>query len=101
MSGKESRAYKSVLACNTNITDCLKVNKAAKRELNSEYQKRQWISVATTLNEEELVSLVLNRIENDARQYYILMEMLDNIAGMNLIVDNLKGIVADISHWQI
>ena len=91
MNGKESKAFKSVLACNTKIIECLKANRDAKDALNSEYKKRKWISVATTLNEEELVVLVLDRISNDAGQYNIFMKMLENIAGMNLIVDKLKG----------
>ena len=91
MSGKESKAYKSVLACITDITNCLRVNSAAKDALNVEYLKWEWISVATTLNEKQLVEIVLDRIATDAGQYNIFMEMLANIAEMNLIVDKLKG----------
>ena len=86
-----SKEFKSVLACITDITNYLKVNRAAKDALNLEYQKRQWIGVPTTLNEEELVWLVLGRISIDAGQYNIFMEMLQNITGMSLIVDKLKG----------
>ena len=92
MNGKESKAYKSVLACNTNITGCLKANSDAKDALNLEYQKREWIKPTATLNETELVTLVLDRIENDAGQYDIFMDMLKEIQGMDLIVKSLKGI---------
>ena len=91
MNGKESRAYKSVLTCITDITDCLKANNAAKDALILEYQKQEWIEPTATLNEKELVPLVLNRISNDAGQYDIFMDMLKKIEGMNLIVNNIKG----------
>ena len=91
MNDKESKAYKTALACNTNITDCLKANSAAKDALILEYQKREWIKPTATLNETELVTLVLNRISEDAGQYDIFMDMLEKIEGMNLIVDKLKG----------
>ena len=41
--------------------------------------------------EAKLVTIVLNRIANDARQYDIFMDMLEKIKGINLIVDTLKG----------
>ena len=91
MTGKESKAYKTVLACNTNIVDCLKANSPAKETLIAEYKKRAWIDIAAIPSETELVTLVLDRISIDARQYNIFMEMLENIAGMNLIADKLKG----------
>lgn len=92
MNDKESKAYKSVLAFTTDITDCLKANSAAKDALISKYQEQEWIDSTTTLNEKELVTLVLNRISNNAGQYDIFMDMLKKIVGMNLIVNKLKGI---------
>lgn len=91
MNGKESKAYKTVLACITDITDCLKANRPAKDALILEYQKREWINITETLNETELVMLVLNRVSSDAGQYDIFIDMLKNIAGTNLIVNKLKG----------
>ena len=91
MSGKESKAHKSVLACNTDIIECLQANSSAKDKLILEYQKKKWIDINATPSEAKLVTIVLNRIANDARQYDIFMDMLEKIEGMNLIVDTLKG----------
>lgn len=97
MSDKESKAYKSVLACNTNITGCLKANSAAKDSLILEYQKQKWVNPNATPSETELVTIVLDRIKNDARQYDTFMDMIKNIEGMNLILKKLKGNNYDFS----
>ena len=91
MNGKESKAYKSVLACITGITECLQGNSSAKDKLILEYRKEKWIDINATPSETELVTIVLGRISNDARQYDTFMDMLEKIEGMNLIVNKLKG----------
>ena len=91
MNGKESKSYKSVLACFTDIIASLEANRPAKDALILEYQREKWISITATLTEKELVILVLDRISNDAGQYDIFINMLKNIEGMNLILNNLKG----------
>ena len=95
MNDKESKAFMSVRAYIPDITNCLKTNRATKEALIMEYQKLGWIPITAIPSETELVTLALDRISNDAGQYNIFMQMLENIAGINLIVDKLKGIVAD------
>lgn len=91
MSGEESRAYRSVLAHIDAITRCLKANSDAKDALVLKYKQMKWVDVTTILDENKLVSLVLDRISNDAGQYDIFIEMLKEIAGTDLIVDKLEG----------
>lgn len=91
MSGKDSIAYKSVLAHMDTITTHLRVNSGAKGALVTKYQQRSWLSIATTPDVMELVTMALNRISNDEKQYDIFMEMIGDITGMDLIVDKIKS----------
>ena len=91
MSGKDSTAYKSVLANMDTITSHLKVNSAAKGELVTKYQQNGWLGIATNPDEKELVTMALNRISQDEKQYHIFMKMLGEITGTDIIVGKIKS----------
>ena len=91
MSGKESEGYKSVLANIRTISSHLRANSAAKEALIIKYKEHSWLDPNATLDETGLVTLVLDRISNDDRQYDIFIDMLRGIVGTGLIVDKLKG----------
>ena len=91
MSGKDSRAYKSVLAHIDTITSHLKVNSSAKGTLVTKYQQQGWLSITETPNENELVTMALNRISQDQKQYDIFMEMIGDITGMDIVARKIKS----------
>ena len=60
VNGKVSKAYnyKSVPACNTDITDCLKANSTAKKTLILEYGKEEWINIIATPTQQKLIAIL-------------------------------------------
>ena len=90
--GKDTREYISVLNRLTCITEYLKVNQSAKDGLTQKYQEHKWLDIVAKPTEQILVTLALSRIENDVNQYAEFITMLEQTAGMDIIVDKLKGI---------
>lgn len=91
MSGKDSMAYKSVLAHIDTITSHLKVNSSAKGTLVTKYQQQGWLSITETPDEKELVTMALNRIAQDEKQYDIFMKMIGDITGMDIVAGKIKS----------
>lgn len=75
----------------TIIISHLKANNAAKEALIVKYKELSWLDPTATLDETGLVTLVLDRISNDDRQYGIFIGMLKGIVGTDCIVEKLKG----------
>ena len=73
------------------ITSTLQLNPSASQSLRLKYQEKRWLSLTASPAEDELVKLVLGRIEQDANQYDEFLAMLRDIEGMDLIVNTLTG----------
>ena len=73
------------------ITKTLKLISGAKDKLTRLYQQKEWLGIEARQAEEELVTLALNRIEQDPSQFDLFIDMLRNIEGMDLIVTTLTG----------
>ena len=91
-SGRDTREYTSVLRQMTTITDYLKVNNGSRDTLIQKYQQEQWMPILERPDANGLVTIALNRISMDARQYDVFIKMLKGIAGMDIIVEKIKGI---------
>lgn len=89
--GKETREYKSVRKNLRTINDHLRVNQGARQSLTEEYEEKEWIGIAYNPAVSEFTGLALNRIENDASQYHIFMDMLRNIKGIDIVVSRIEG----------
>ena len=83
--------YDSVLKNMICIIDHLKVNGDAKERLILKFQEKSWIDITSMPKEDELIRKVLNRIREDAKEFLVFIEMLQDITGMDGIVDKLKG----------
>ena len=90
--GKDTHEYKSVLSRLNSITKSLEVNQPAKDSLTQKFQQHEWLDIVAKPTEEQLVKLALIRIENDVKQYDEFIAMLEHTTGMNIMVDQLKGI---------
>ena len=73
------------------ITKTLKVYQDAFKELTVKVKAKGWLSIYSTPSEENLVSLIINRIELDASQFREFTAMLHDIQGMDLVVHLLKS----------
>ena len=90
-SGKGTQEYKMVRSNLKSITDALQLNPSASRSLRQKLQEKGWLSITANPTEEQLVNLVLGRIEHDAKQHGVFVAMLFDIDGMDLIVKKLTS----------
>lgn len=90
-SGKNSPEYRSVNINRSSITDALKSNPYASKTLKQKFKEKWWLERADDPDDDELVTLILSRIENDVNQFEEFLGMLRNIAGMDQIENILKS----------
>ena len=89
-SGKNTPEYKSVSNNMEDIINALKTVKGAKECLIMKYWGKGWLPQTANPTEDELVSQVLHRISMKTSEFRIFMDMLNNIKGMDLVVDKLE-----------
>ena len=90
-SGKQTSEYTRVRQNLDAITQVLDMNSDANQRLRQKFQKERWLSVGSDTGGEQLVTVALSRIENDAGQFQQFVDMLNDIDGMDLIVKKLTG----------
>ena len=83
--------YDSVLKNMICIIDHLKVNGDAKERLILKFKEKSWIDITSTPKEDDLILKALHRIREDAKEFLVFIAMLQDITGMDGIVDKLKG----------
>ena len=79
----------------SSITEALQLNPFACQSVRQKFKEKGWLTIAANPSEEELVTLVLGRIELDASQYGEFIAILSDVAGMDLIVNTLTGVPYD------
>ena len=77
------------------ITKALQLNRFASESVRQKFKEKRWLTIAANPSEEELVTLVLGRIELDSSQYGEFIAILSDVAGMDLIVNTLTGVPYD------
>lgn len=80
------------MRCNiSNITKALRSNTSASESLKEKFKENKWLEVNARPPAEEMVTLVLARIEQDVYQYEVFIAMLRDIEGMDLTLNTLTG----------
>ena len=74
-----------------NIIATLKANPGATDMLTGMYKQKGWVIIDVHPTEDELVTLALNRIKHDQKQYDLFIDMLRDIPGMDLTVDRITS----------
>ena len=75
----------------SSITRALQLSPSASQSLGQKFQEKGWLDLTASPTEEQLVTLILGRIELDVNQYDEFIAMLCGIEGMDLIVNTLTG----------
>ena len=86
-SSRNSPQYKAVLSHLEVLTTALRVTPGAESSLRLKFQELSWLAIGAEASANELVTLALNRIENDVRNYDVFVHMLRNVTGMEQMVD--------------
>ena len=90
-SNRNSPHYKAVLSHLEALTTALRVTPGAEISLCLKFKELSWLPIVAEASANELVTLALNRIENDVRDYDVFIYMLRNITGMEQMVDIFAG----------
>ena len=72
------------------IVGTLMCNTAAHHALRLNVKSKGWLETYEKPTAEDLVSIILNRIEHNASDYSVFMDMLHNTDGMDLIAEKLQ-----------
>ena len=83
--------YNKVCCNMSDIITALKSTPGARDMLTGKYKQKQWINITVYPTEDELVTLALQRIKQDPKQYDIFIDMLSDICGMDLTVDRITS----------
>ena len=89
-SGKHSPQYKIVKGNLKHIVATLKCNSAAHDALRMNVKSEGWLEAYHEPSAEELIGIILNRIELKASDYGLLMNMLHDTNGMDQIAKKLQ-----------
>ena len=87
-----SPQYKAVLSHLEVLTTTLRVTPDAESTLLQKFQELTWLAIGAKVSAKDLVTLVLNRIENDVKDYEVFINMLGSITGMKTVVNKITGI---------
>ena len=83
-----SPQYKAVLSHLEALT-------GAEDSLLMKFKELSWLPIGAEASANELVTLALNRIVNDVRDYDVFVHMLRDIAGMERMVTTIAGKLAE------
>ena len=89
--GKNTWEYQTVLKNLEDITKALMSNSGSLQSLTLKVTAKEWLPVSRKPSEEELVYLIIGRIMNNTTQFGEFIAMLDDIEGMDQVVDKLKS----------
>ena len=77
-----------------NLEDIIKAlmsNSGSLQTLTLKVKAKEWLPVSSKTSEEELVYLIIGRIKTNTTQYGEFIAMLDDIEGMDQVVDKLES----------
>ena len=81
-----STGYDNVCCNMSDIITALKLTPGATDKLTEKYKQEGWMAIAENPTENQLVTLALQRIKQDPKQYDMFIDMLRDIRGMDLTV---------------
>ena len=88
-SSRISPQYKAVLSHLEDLTTALRVTSGAEISLLMKFQELSWLPIGAEASAKELVTLALNRIDNDVRDYDVFVNMLKNVTGIGQMVNKI------------
>ena len=86
-----SPQYKMVLNNKGTIVEALKLTPGAREVLVTKFQEEEWLSITEDPTEEKLVNTVLGRIKRNPANLTTFIGMLNDVTGLDQIVETLEG----------
>lgn len=94
-SGNDTAEYQKMMSNMEKLITALQVTPGAYDSLSTKCQEKLWYPPSSDTSAKELVLLVIERIRQEASQFYLFISMLEDVIGLDQIVRSLKltGIV--------
>ena len=93
-SGTQTAEYMKVKANMGTLIRTIKVTPTAVSSLTTKFVEKEWLAAhAKDITANDLITLVLNRIKNNADEHELFIEMLNDIIGLDQIVMLLNGML--------
>ena len=87
--GKETPEYNTLLQNLSSIAGKLLSVPGSKDLLGLKFMEKKWLETTANPSEKDLVILALSRTDADSYTFHEFVEMLKEISGMDLVVQNL------------
>ena len=89
-SGKDTAEYQKMMNNMEKLITALQVTPGAYDSLSTKCKAKGWYPPSSDTSEKDLVLLVIERIKQEASQFYLFISMLEDIIGLDQIVRSLK-----------
>ena len=86
-----STGYNKVHCKMEDIITALKLTPGATDKLTGKYKQKGWMDITEHPTEDKLVTLALQRIKKDPKQYDLFIKLLRDIPGMDLTVNSITS----------
>lgn len=89
-SGRDTAEFQKMMNNTERLIKALQVNSGAYDSLCIKCEEKRWCPPSSDRSEKKLVDLVIERIRQDASQFYLFISMLEDVIGLDQIVSSLK-----------
>ena len=91
-SGKACLEYKAFLSHSDTLADILDTNQKALTKLHRKLRAKAWIEPAAELSTDQLVALVLKKIETDGKHIFEeFVDFMSDTAGLQDLATRMRG----------
>ena len=88
---RSTTQYKAVSENMVMLTRNIEATTGAEETLNNEFRSAGWQDPNVSSNTCGIIKKALNKIENDANQYWVFYRMLEDITGLDIPLPSLSG----------
>ena len=88
--GRDTPQYRAVLDNLDGLVRSIKATPGAENHLQRQFMVKKWIDITTQSNADELITSALSKIEMNAENYKVFIEMLESVTGLQEIIESIN-----------
>ena len=88
--GRDTPQYRAVLDNLDRLVRNIRGLPEAENHLQRQFREKEWIDITSQVNADELTSLALTKIEMNAENYKVFIDMLNSVTGLQEIVARIR-----------
>lgn len=89
--GIDTAEYKAFMGVSTSLTETIESTPGTHGALLSRFKQKGWIPISATPSASDLVTSACNKIKQKASEYETIFNMLKEVEGMDIVIEDLKG----------